>query len=195
VFAKLGVSSRAELIRLAWPTGDCADTTELTGGACSDQEHRHPQEVPMSTPAARSTSSGKPAFERRVAGLFGLKGDNWLRHANPLSVWTRFAVVPLLALAIWSRVWIGWRSLAAVAAVLAFMMVNPLLFGEPRSTRSWVSRSAFGERIWSDRDEVELPAQFRASKVPNMTTACQVAGLAVMAYGLVQLDLLAVVSG
>jgi hypothetical protein len=46
----------------------------------------------MSTPAARSTGS-KPAFERRVAGLFGLKGDNWLRHANPLSVWTRFAVV------------------------------------------------------------------------------------------------------
>ncbi|MDF2744628.1 MAG: hypothetical protein K0S88_6006 [Actinomycetia bacterium] len=148
----------------------------------------------MSTPAARSTPS-KPAFERRVAGLFGLKGDNWLRHANPLSVWTRFAVVPLLALAIWSRVWIGWWSLAAVAAVLAFMMVNPLLFGEPRSTRNWVSKSVFGERIWSDRDKVELPAQFRASKVPNVTTALQVAGLAVMAYGLVELDWLAVVSG
>ena len=29
--------------------------------------------------------------------LFGLKGENWLRHANPLSVWTRFAVVPLLS--------------------------------------------------------------------------------------------------
>jgi hypothetical protein len=149
----------------------------------------------MSTPAARSTGSGKPAFERRVAGLFGLKGDNWLRHANPLSVWTRFAVVPLLALAIWSRDWIGWWSLAAVAAVLAFMMVNPLLFGEPRSTRSWVSKSVFGERIWSDRDEVELPPQFRASKVPNVTTALQVAGLAVMAYGLVELEWLAVVSG
>jgi hypothetical protein len=148
----------------------------------------------MSTPAVRSTG-GKPAFERRVAGLFGLKGDNWLRHANPLSVWTRFAVVPLLALAIWSRVWIGWWSLAVAAAVLAFMMVNPLLFGEPRSTRSWVSRSVLGERIWSDRDEVGLPAQFRVSEVPNVTTACQVAGLAVMAYGLVRLDLLAVVAG
>jgi hypothetical protein len=79
--------------------------------------------------------------------------------------------------------------------VLAFMMVNPLLFGEPRSTRSWVSKSVFGERIWSDRDEVELPPQFRASKVPNVTTALQVAGLAVMAYGLVRLDWLAVVSG
>ena len=45
----------------------------------------------MSTPTARSTGS-KPAFERRVAGLFGLKGDNWLRHANPLSVWTGSSV-------------------------------------------------------------------------------------------------------
>jgi hypothetical protein len=148
----------------------------------------------MSTPAARSTDS-KPAFERKVAGLFGLKGDNWLRHANPLSVWTRFAVVPLLALAIWSRDWVGWWSLAAVAAVLVFMMVNPLLFGVPGSTRNWASKGVLGERVWSDRDKVEIPPQFRASKVPNVTAALQVVGLAVMAYGLVQLDLLAVVSG
>ena len=34
-----------------------------------------------------------------VTKLFGLEGDRWLRHANPVSVWTRFAVLPLLALA------------------------------------------------------------------------------------------------
>jgi hypothetical protein len=149
----------------------------------------------MSTPTARSTGRSKPAFERKVAGLFGLKGDNWLRHANPLSVWTRFAVVPLLALAIWSRDWIGWWSLAAVVAVLAFMMVNPLLFGVPRSTRNWASKGVFGERVWADRDRVAIPPQFLTSKVPNVTAALQVVGLAVMAYGLVQLDQLAVVSG
>lgn len=35
-----------------------------------------------------------------VTRLFGLAGDNWMRHANPVSVWTRFAVLmvnPLLA--------------------------------------------------------------------------------------------------
>ena len=52
----------------------------------------------------------------------------------------------------------------------------------------------FGERIWTERSSVELPPQFR-SKVLQVTYAIQVAGMAVMAYGLVQLDLLAVVSG
>jgi hypothetical protein len=82
-----------------------------------------------------------------------------------------------------------------VAAVLVFMVANPLLFGEPRSTRNWASKGVFGERVWSDRDKVEIPPQFLTSKVPNVTAALQVAGLAVMAYGLVRLDLLAVVSG
>jgi hypothetical protein len=129
-----------------------------------------------------------------VNKLFGLEGDNWMRHANPVSVWTRFAVLPLLALAVWSREWIGWWSLAAVALALVFMMVNPLLFPPPRSTRNWASRGVFGERIWTERGSVELPPQFR-SKVLSVTYAIQVVGLAVLVYGLVQLDLLAVVSG
>ena len=66
-----------------------------------------------------------------VNKLFGLEGDKWMRHANPVSVWTRFAVLPLMALAVWSREWIGWWSLAAFALVLVFMMVNPLLFPPP----------------------------------------------------------------
>ena len=52
-----------------------------------------------------------------------------------------------------------------------------------------------GERIWSDRAKVEIPAQFRASGVTNATYACQVVGLAVLVYGLVELDLISVVSG
>ena len=149
----------------------------------------------MSTPAASSTPRSKGTSERRVASLFGLKGDSWMRHANPWSVWTRFAVLPLLILAVWSRDWIGWWSLAAVALVLVFMMVNPLLFREPGSTRNWASRSVFGEHIWSDRDTVELPRQFVTSKVPAVSTAIQVAGVALLAYGLVEPDLLTVLSG
>jgi hypothetical protein len=130
-----------------------------------------------------------------VTKLFGLEGDRWLRHANPVSVWTRFAVLPLLALAIWSREWIGWWSLAAVALVLVFMMVNPLLFPRPRSTRNWASKGVFGERIWNDGDKARIPAQFRDTRVLSVTYAIQAVGLAVMVYGLVELDLLAVVSG
>jgi hypothetical protein len=130
-----------------------------------------------------------------VTKLFGLEGERWMRHANPVSVWTRFLVLPLLALAIWSREWIGWWSLAAVALVLVFMVVNPLLFPPPRSTRHWTSKGVLGERIWADRKKVEIPAQYLDSAVTNATYAIQVVGMAIMVYGLVELDLLAVVSG
>src|SRR4029453_10046537 len=92
---------------------------------------RRQQEVPhMSTPAApsRSNRRTKGTSERRVASLFGLKGDSWMRHANPWSVWTRFAVLPLLILAIWSRDWIGWGVLGAVGLVRGVLCVKPLAF-------------------------------------------------------------------
>jgi hypothetical protein len=138
----------------------------------------------MSTPAAPSTPErsrrSKGTSERRVASLFGLKGDNWMRHANPWSVWTRFAVLPLLILAVWSRDWIGWWSLVPLVLSLVFMVVNPLLFPTPRSTRNWASKAVFGERIWADRNTVELPEQFRTSRVPAVaqtTVAGLLAGL------------------
>ena len=56
----------------------------------------------MTAQAATSTTG-----DRKVAKLFGLEGESWMKHANSASVWTRFSVVSLLALAIWSREWIG----------------------------------------------------------------------------------------
>ena len=123
----------------------------------------------MSTPATSGTT--RSTGERRVARLFGLQGDTWMRHANPVSVWTRFAVLPLIAASIWSRDWIGWWSLVPLVLSLVFMMVNPLLFPQPRSTRNWTSKSVLGERVWADRDTVELPEQFRASRVPAVAQA------------------------
>jgi hypothetical protein len=147
----------------------------------------------MST--APASEKAKVTSERRVAKLFRLEGENWMRHANPLSVWTRFAVLPLLAISIWSRDWIGWWSLVLLALSLIFMVVNPLLFPKPRSTRNWTSKAVFGERVWADRNTVELPEQFRTSRVPAVTQAIQGIGVAVLAWGLVELDLLTVVAG
>jgi hypothetical protein len=147
----------------------------------------------MSAPATSST--GKVTTDTKLARLFGLQGEAWMRHANPISVWTRFAVLPLLAISIWSRDWIGWWSLLPIALSLVFMVVNPLLFPKPRSTSNWASKGVFGERIWADRNTVELPDQFRSSPVAKVTYLFQVVGMAVLAYGLVELDLLAVVSG
>jgi hypothetical protein len=148
----------------------------------------------MSTPAS-SSQPAKVTTDTKLARLFGLRGEAWMRHANPVSVWTRFAVLPLLAVAIWSRDWIGWWSLIPIALVLGFRVVNPLLFPKPASTRHWASKGVFGERIWADRNTLELPTQFRKSQVPNVTYLFQVVGMAVLAYGLVELDLLAVVAG
>ncbi len=78
--------------------------------------------------------------DRKVASLFGLEGDSWMKHANPASVWTRFSVLSILALAVWSRDWIGAWSLIPVALAIAWMFVNPLLFGPPKSTRNWASQ-------------------------------------------------------
>jgi hypothetical protein len=149
----------------------------------------------MNAATAPSSATSKGTSERRVARLFGLSGDAWMRHANPWSVWTRFAAVPVLAAAVWSRVWLGWWSLLPIALVLVFIAVNPLLFAQPSSTRNWASRAVFGERVWAEREDVDLPHQFRHSLVPNMTTAFQVAGLALLVYGLVVLDPLGAVTG
>jgi hypothetical protein len=148
----------------------------------------------MSTSAAPSPAAPKVTGETRIARLFGLQGETWMRHANPASVWTRFAVLPLLAVAIWSREWIGWWSLIPVVLVLVFMMVNPLLFPRARSTRNWASKAVFGEHVWSERNKVPVPPQFTA-RVANVTYAIQTVALVILAYGLIRLDLLAVVSG
>jgi hypothetical protein len=132
--------------------------------------------------------------ERKIARLFGLKGESWMRHANPVSVWTRFSPVSLIALSIWSREWIGWYCLIPLGLTLIWLMVNPLLFKEPTSTRNWASKAVFGERIWSDRTAVDIPEQFR-SRVPNLANAYSAIGMVSLAYGLVVLNVLAVVAG
>jgi hypothetical protein len=129
----------------------------------------------------------------RVARAFGLEGELWMRHANPVSVWTRFAVLPLLAVSLWSRAWIGWWCLVPVALSLLWMVVNPRFFSAPRSTKNWASKGVLGERLFTG-DPSTFPSEFR-SKVPQVTTTIQVVGCAVLVYGLVVFDALAVVTG
>ena len=129
----------------------------------------------------------QPTLERRVADAFGLEGERWMRHANPVSVWTRFSVVSLIALAVWSRQWIGWYCVVPVAVGLAWILANPLLFGVPSSTRSWASKAVLGERIWTERTSMDIPVQFR-SHVPNLANAVSGLGVLLLADGLMVLD-------
>jgi len=96
-------------------------------------------------------------FERKIAKLFQLTDENWMKHANPWSVWTRYTVLPLIVLAFWSRIWIGWWCLIPGIISLLWMFFNPIFFKKPRSTKNWASKSVLGERVFLNRDNVEIP--------------------------------------
>jgi hypothetical protein len=150
---------------------------------------------PISPPLARPRQAPTSTGDRKIAKLFGLEGQSWMRHANPASVWTRFSVLSILSLAIWSRDWIGAWSLIGVLLAITWMFVNPRLFKAPKSTRNWASRAVLGERIWVDRNRVDLPEHFRSRAASLVANAYSTIGMGILAFGLVDLDLLATVTG
>ncbi len=125
--------------------------------------------------------------------LMAMDDSTWRRHANSWSVWTRILTpLPLLALAIWSRVWLGWGALVPVALTLLWIWINPRLFSEPRNFDSWSAHAVLGERVWlTHRARIArhhiLPAQ--------TLTALSALGLLPFVWGLWTLDPWATVAG
>lgn len=122
-----------------------------------------------------------------------MSDDDWARHANPWSVWTRTTVLPVLILAVWSRVWLGWWALLPVAVAAAWMWVNPRIFPKPGSTNNWASKGVLGERVWLNRDVVPIPAHHRT--VPNVLSAISAVGMVFVIWGLIALNPWPVVLG
>jgi hypothetical protein len=60
-----------------------------------------------------------------VARAFGIDETAWVRHANPWSVWMRNTVLPLIVLAIWSRVWLGGWSLVPLSLAMLLTWLKP----------------------------------------------------------------------
>ncbi|MBO6895757.1 MAG: hypothetical protein JJ868_00155 [Shimia sp.] len=85
----------------------------------------------------------------------------WARHANPLSVYSRMSILPLMTLAVYSRVWLGWGALLPVALVVLWTWWNPRAFAPPRSTNSWAAHCTFGERVFLNRKAVPIPDHHR----------------------------------
>ena len=128
-------------------------------------------------------------FER----LMGMDDASWKRHENPVSGWTRVLILPTLALALWSRVWLGWWSLLPIGALIVFTWLNPRLFPPPEDDKAWMTRGVLGERIWLARKQLPIPAEH--DRVDRMLLLVSAIGVAPFAFGLVYYDLPWVIVG
>jgi hypothetical protein len=63
-------------------------------------------------------------------------------HSNPWSAWTRLISVPLVFVPIWTR---SWRE---GAIVVVWLIVNPIMFREPKNDKAWATRAMLGEEMW-----------------------------------------------
>ncbi|MEM6587941.1 MAG: DUF6653 family protein [Pseudomonadota bacterium] len=123
---------------------------------------------------------------RGAERLMGMSDAVWARHANPWSCYTRFTVLPLLVLAIWSRAWVGPWAWVFVACVLAWNWLNPRVFPPPSSLDNWASRGVLGERVWINRRS-EVRAHHK--RWAFVLTVLSVPGIVFLAFGLWQLRL------
>ncbi len=114
--------------------------------------------------------------------LMGMDDATWERHANPWSGWSRITILPLLCLAIMSRVWVGWGALWPVLAVVIWTWANPRLFGPPAHHNAWMTKAVLGERIWLARNSHPIPA--RHLRVAKFLTYTAGIGAIVLVYGL-----------
>ncbi len=110
-----------------------------------------------------------------------------MKHANPWSVWTRYSALPLIVVAFWSRVWIGWWSFIPITVSLAWMFFNPVLFSKPKSTNNWASKSVLGERVWKNRNKVPVPAHHETA--PNILNVISLIGMLLSIWAIIAISI------
>jgi hypothetical protein len=120
----------------------------------------------------------------QIARAFGMNDEVWRRHANPWSVYTRFAAIPAMILAIWSRVWIGWWALVPVAGVILWLWLNPHVFPAVTTPRSWAAKGIYGEKLWL-LEPSSVPAGYRM--VLRWLSVPAASGAVLLVWGLVRL--------
>lgn len=132
-------------------------------------------------------------FEEKIARLFRMDEEARMRHTNPWSGYSRFTMTPLIALASWSRVWLGWWAIAPIILVLLWVWFNPRIFPAPESTDNWASKAVLGEWVWMNRDKVPVPEHHR--RMPNILSVTSAAGFIIFLWGLIVLDVWLTVLG
>jgi len=125
--------------------------------------------------------------------LMTMSDDVWARHANPLSGWSRMSIPPLFALAVWSRDWIGWWSLLAIALVCFWTWANPRVFRKPGDMESWMSKAVLGETLWLNRNRT--PHQGHHRTVPLLVASASGVGLLPLTWGIWQFEIWPTLTG
>ncbi|MEM9543067.1 MAG: DUF6653 family protein [Cyanobacteria bacterium P01_E01_bin.42] len=126
-------------------------------------------------------------YAQNLAHFFQMTDRVWERHANPWSVWTRYLSLPFLIVAIWSRVWWGWLTIAPIAMVLLWIWLNPRLFPKPQTTQNWTSKAVFGERVWLNRATVPIPKHH--DPIIIFTNTVNAIGFLICTWGLITIEL------
>lgn len=111
-----------------------------------------------------------------------MTNETWEKHANPWSVWSRMITLPILVLAIWSRIWIGWYGWVIVGILVIWLILNPKAFKKPNSTKNWASKAVLGERIWLNRKIISIPKGH--SFMAILLNTINGSGLPFLIYGL-----------
>lgn len=112
----------------------------------------------------------------------GMNDETWERHANPLSVYSRFSCLPLIVAAIWSRVWLGWWALAPLALAIGWTFINPRLFPAPIDKATGAAKAVMGERFFfGARKALAVPERHVA--MAYWLTALSFAGAIALASG------------
>ena len=132
-------------------------------------------------------------FVQKTAHVFQMDESVWQRHTNPWSVWTRYPSLPLLVLAIWSRLWWGWWAVLPTTLVIFWIWINPRVFPKPKSTHNWASKAVLGERVWLNQKEVPIPAHHHP--VIAFTNIVNAVGFLVCCWGMIALEMWATVLG
>jgi len=127
-------------------------------------------------------------LEKSIADSFRLRTpEDWLKHANPWSLATRIVILPLLILAIWSRIWIGWYSLIFVILIVIWSIINPVIFPKNPKIDNWWSKSVIGEYFWANREDI--PISKHHHRIIKILTILQSLGGIILIIGLYKLDI------
>jgi hypothetical protein len=125
--------------------------------------------------------------------LMTMDDATWARHVHPWSGWSRVSILPLLALAVWSRIWIGWWAVIPGFIVLLWTWLNPRVFPPPVSVNNWMSMGVLGERIWLSHGK-EPALAHHAHVIRNLMVVAS-AGTVMLLVGLVTLSLTLTLTG